>query len=1746
MKAPRIAVVIPSHNDLPVLRLCLEAIRDTADYPNLELVVVDNGSTDGTIEWLDKQKGIRSIRVAKSGVAGTLNEGFAATSPCDVVRIHADVVVETQGWLRTLAESMLEAPMAGIMGVKLLYPDERIQSVGRNIVTGVGMYDRYSNLRAFQPDTKTSGSPKEVDTVPGAFSYYRREVLDKTGGLDERYCPIYFDDDDICMMARWHGYKVFVNSEVKATHYKAVWSPTTKVWLNDLDGDPCSIPSPKLERAIMDAHAPAWYAKWGWNPFYPDLSEIRRLYGHTEICWRIGEPMRFQPGEWPPTVDVVIVTWNNLFKLRRCMESLAQTRYPHVEVHVVDNSSTDGTLDYLDELKTNFPFTLHVIKMAVNTGVPVGLNWGVLNGKNELVARLDDDIVLPPDWLSTMVEDLRARPFAAVVGPKVLNDNEHRDIQCGPYRHFPAVYGHDGEPDNGQADYISRTSHVRGCCNLYRRDALVDSGLFDLRYSPSQCDDPDHHIALACEGYEILYDGRVSIVHSLTGGAAKSYPAMSNAQSNWQKLYGKWGREIWMILDRSIDLSREGRYFPVDYDMTLLPHGLPDPCQFPSRKDFRPDKWIVEKSWKILRYMRLTSTPAGPFRSFLNDHIDYARSMRRDGHSTQAAEVLHSMLDLAPRQADTFYELAVTYDAMGQPSRSICFLKQAIRFEPANPDLVAYLEKLENAPRAVPEQRPGSSSHSGFADRSNQIGEIDTRSRMVGNAKKLRVLIANTFQGRVAGGDMHQIKKTKQTLENLGLHVDVAYSPCPDPKGYDLIHVFNLWFPEQTLPQVKAIRRVAPHVPIVLSPIYWDASEKAWADRAVPAIFSSARDDSQLNEYLRLLANGQLLSNGSRRMDRQEPNYPGYEEYQRQILQTVDYMLPQSNREVSNMQDTLGVTLPYTIVHNAAETKLFDKATPDWFINKYGIRDFVITVGLVEPRKNQLMLLYALRDSSIPVVVIGRNYDMNYLRLCRKYGSPKTVFIEHLTHEHLASALKAARVFVLPSWMECAAFANIEAALAGCALVVSDRTSELEYFGDCAYYCDPADVVSIRNSVMEAYLNYDRDIGKRNRLREKSTRDYTWENTGRETLRGYKEAIALRGGNLGSHPCPRPRGEAAALPGSTMRRDPRPEVSIVIPTFNRLDLTRRCLHSLYRTTFGKQVEILVVDNGSTDGTREFLLAEKTTGRLGAIFNGTNLGFAVACNQGARMARGRLLLFLNNDTEARFGWLDPLIKVLDNDPKVAIVGSKLLYPDGTIQHAGVILTEMDGVDPLRATHAYPGSPADLKVANEPRVYQAVTGACMMVRKAAFESIGGFDMGYLNGYEDVDFCLKFQERGQLVVYEPESVLIHHESQSGPERFRHAQRNIERFHRSWLGKVDADFKVGKDGVAAPTNEGRIRPYTSPAAHRETQRLVVSAGDHPVVSFVILTLNQLEHTRLCLESIWRNAPQPFEVIVVDNGSRDGTPDYLRSLRVEHDNLRVIRNSVNLGFSMGNNQGIAVAKGEFLLLLNNDTILPKGAVERMLSSFEAHQRTGLVGPMSNCVSGPQLVRDASYCTLETMEAFVQKHALANEGRSVQVLRLVGFCLLVHRKLIHVIGGLDDRFGCGNFEDDDFCLRASFAGFEARIACDAFVHHLGSQTFKGENIDHSKSMLKNWDIFKGKWGIPKDTSMDQGYDAKRTCLTDGRLFVDLPDISRDHEPLWNERWWQDKAESNTFDGPRCQVPRPCSVLGATSAEAGVN
>ena len=229
-------------------------------------------------------------------------------------------------------------------------------------------------------------------------------------------------------------------------------------------------------------------------------------------------------------------------------------------------------------------------------------------------------------------------------------------------------------------------------------------------------------------------------------------------------------------------------------------------------------------------------------------------------------------------------------------------------------------------------------------------------------------------------------------------------------------------------------------------------------------------------------------------------------------------------------------------------------------------------------------------------------------------------------------------------------------------------------------------------------------------------------------------------------------------------------VSVIIPVWNLWGMTEGCLRSLAAHSAGENMQVVVVDNQSTDATVTELspLGEALFGAsFKAVRMPENVGFARGCNTGAQAADGELLFFLNNDTTLTPRWLPPLREAMA-DPKVGAVGPLLLYPDGTVQHCGIYITPFNAVG-----HLYENLPGTFAAAHKNHPLQAITGAAIMLRKAEFEACGAFHESYRNGFEDIDLCFSLRARGLKLRVDGRSIVYHHTS-STPGRFAHDSEN------------------------------------------------------------------------------------------------------------------------------------------------------------------------------------------------------------------------------------------------------------------------------------------------------------------------------------------------------------------------------------
>lgn len=345
------------------------------------------------------------------------------------------------------------------------------------------------------------------------------------------------------------------------------------------------------------------------------------------------------------------------------------------------------------------------------------------------------------------------------------------------------------------------------------------------------------------------------------------------------------------------------------------------------------------------------------------------------------------------------------------------------------------------------------------------------------------------------GGDLIHAERTATALRGLGADVDLVATAAPDPRGYDVAHVFGVFEPATARAQIDAL--AAHGTPLVLSPIWLDLRaffataphvERALAART-PAdverrLASLHRIESQLPWR------GSVARDADRRL-----------EAQRALVLAADVLLPASEVEAYLYGERLRVSgVPFVVAPLGVDDDAFA-------VERAPARAGVLCAGRIEPKKNQAALLYALRDVDVGVTLVGHAHDARYLALCRRWATARTRFVEHAPHDEVLRMMAAAAVHAHPSWLESPGLSSLEAAATGARIVTGDRGCEREYFGPDVDYADPADPATIRAAVLRALERGPRDRGD---ALERRLGARTWQRTGAATLEAYARALAAR------------------------------------------------------------------------------------------------------------------------------------------------------------------------------------------------------------------------------------------------------------------------------------------------------------------------------------------------------------------------------------------------------------------------------------------------------------------------------------------------------------------------------------------------------------------------------------------------------------------------------------------------------------
>ncbi|MDO7898338.1 glycosyltransferase [Pseudomonas citrulli] len=252
---------------------------------------------------------------------------------------------------------------------------------------------------------------------------------------------------------------------------------------------------------------------------------------------------------------------------------------------------------------------------------------------------------------------------------------------------------------------------------------------------------------------------------------------------------------------------------------------------------------------------------------------------------------------------------------------------------------------------------------------------------------------------------------------------------------------------------------------------------------------------------------------------------------------------------------------------------------------------------------------------------------------------------------------------------------------------------------------------------------------------------------------------------------------------------------------------------------------------------------------------------------------------------------------------------------------------------------------------------------------------------------------------------------------------------------------------------------------------REAIDTLPQPRVSVVVLTYNNLALTRACLDSLVTHSHYPnLEIIVVDNHSSDDTPAFLTAWAKGHRDRIVILNPDNKGFAAGNNVGLAAASGDYLVILNNDTIVTAGWVKGLIRHLRDNPNIGIIGPITNNIGNEAKV-NTRYSLIEDMHVESSQLTHARMGECFEINTLAFFCVMFPRSTYEQIGGLCEEYGLGFFEDDDYCRRVQQRGLHAVCAEDVFVHHHLSASFNQLGMEKKRALFeRNKALYESKWG----------------------------------------------------------------------------
>jgi GT2 family glycosyltransferase len=567
-----------------------------------------------------------------------------------------------------------------------------------------------------------------------------------------------------------------------------------------------------------------------------------------------------------------------------------------------------------------------------------------------------------------------------------------------------------------------------------------------------------------------------------------------------------------------------------------------------------------------------------------------------------------------------------------------------------------------------------------------------------------------------------------------------------------------------------------------------------------------------------------------------------------------------------------------------------------------------------------------------------------------------------------------------------------------------------------------------------------------------------------------------------------------------------PALSVIVPTYGRAELLRALLERLRAQTLAPaRFEVVAVD----DGSPEPLAVEAAPFPFAfRLLRQANAGPGAARNLALAHVRAPLVLILNDDAVPAPDLLERhLAAHAEAPPRTAVLGTFRFSPELLASPFLQLLDDSDllfDFDRLRD--------------GELHGWQFFWTCNLSLEADAIRAVGGFDAERFREpiVEDVELGYRLAQQGWRVLHRADAVCHHAHRVTPQGYFARMERLGVNLVKMWQKHRDPQilwsraekldhvlmewqlfYEQHRENQAQllaslarleDTQQGRVLPPDVKgrlvAAVRKLSlvgyargAIQEGAGYDPepprrsaprpgaLTSVVIVSYQALERTRRCLEALRAAAEPgyPLEIVVADNGSTDGSVEFLAA----QPDVRLLRLGENLGAPLARNLAVPHTRGDWIVFLDNDAVVTPGWLSRLRYHADVDPRVGCVCPVSDRAAHGQQIPYEGGGDPAALAAFADQRAGAYRRRARYGLLFTSFCVLVRRAVLERIGGFDARFSPWGFEDDDFSLRAHLAGFRTRVALDVFVRH---ESYGGaKHKRHEELLLRNWRRFAEKW-----------------------------------------------------------------------------